>query len=294
MAIPGIGQPAREARETRTVIDALFDAHERPVGAPYAILQGEGLDRRDDERIDVAIRRAAFRDAKRPGQLDHGVAGPAEFQQRRKAGLIDSAPQVGTSEVVDDEAHSGLAQERRRGGQLVLLAMDLQEPVDLPDAGEQAIRARLGQFGEAVRAEVHPNADHAAIGKRREVAIGDRGRHQRDALQASPARSDRVEHAAIVAAVRLCADQEAVRQAVGVEHGQKAGDAPALARVGNVDRLRGEWIRGIAKDVRVAICGARCRRRRLHLVYFRSFASTLASPTVSFTPSSSSHQTSSA
>jgi hypothetical protein len=122
--------------------------------------------------------------------------------------------------VVDHDADAGSHEDRRGRDQLVLLAMDLEEPAHLLDPGEQPVGARLGELPHPAGGEVD------------------------------------AEQAAVVGAVRLGADQQPVGQPVGVEDGEELLDGAGLAGMRRVDRLRRVRIRRAAEHVRVAVGGA--------------------------------------
>ena len=94
------------------------------------------------------------------------------------------------------------------------------------------------------------------IGERSQLTVGDVGLHQGDALETSGRGGKAVEQAAIVGAVRLGADQEPMRQAVRVEHGQEPRHAARLARMRLVGRIRRIRKAGAAEHVGVAVGSA--------------------------------------
>ena len=81
--------------------------------------------------------------------------------------MRDAARHVGPAEMIDHQPHAGLADDRRGLDELVLLAMDLQEPAHLLDAREQAVRARFVELAHAVGGEIEADADDAGVGELR-------------------------------------------------------------------------------------------------------------------------------
>ena len=178
----------------------------------------------------------------------------------RKPGLVEAARHVRPAEVVDHDPDSRPADDGRRKGQLVLLAVDLEEPAHLLQPGEQPRGGGVVELRHAEGAEIEAHPDHAAVGERSQLTVGDVGLHQGDALETSRSGGKAVEQAAIVGAVRLGADQEPMRQAVRVEHGQEPRHAARLARMRLVGRIRRIRKAGAAEHVGVAVGSA----QRLH------------------------------
>ena len=133
--------------------------------------------------------------------------------------------------------------------------MDLQEPAHLLDAREQAVRARFVELAHAVGGEIEADADDAGVGECAKLAIRDRGLDQRDALEPSARGRDAVEHAAIVVAVGLRGDHQAVGHLVRVEHREEIRHGAHLARLRPIDQIFGERILRPAEDMRVAVGG---------------------------------------
>ena len=134
--------------------------------------------------------------------------------------------------------------------------MDLQEPAHLLDAREQALGARLVELAHAVAGEIEADADHTGVGELRERTVRDRRLDQRDALEPSAGGRDAVEHAAIVIAVRLRGDQQAVGHVMRVEHREKIRRGAHLARLRPIDQVVGKRISRPAENTRMAVGGA--------------------------------------
>jgi hypothetical protein len=155
--------------------------------------------------------------------------------------------------VVHHEADAGPAQCRRCLDQLVLLTVDLQEPPHLPDPGQQPIGAWLHELAHAVGGEIEADPDHAPIGQRAQGMVGDVRARQGDALQPSLAGGEAVQQTTVVGAVGPGADQQAVRQPVGLEHREELCRRARLARMGLVHDIRRVRIGAAAEHVGVAI-----------------------------------------
>ena len=134
--------------------------------------------------------------------------------------------------------------------------MNLHEPVHFFHAREQTVRARLDEFAHAVGHQVDADADHAAIGERFQLALGQAGFHQRDAFETSAGMGDGVEHAAIIPAIRPGADQQTVCQSMRIEHRAELSGRAGLAGVRLVVHGGRKRVLVAAKNMGVTIDGA--------------------------------------
>ena len=196
-AFPGVGQDLLDVFQQHAVVDVRRRAQVRPVGRPQAGVGRVRVEQRVDVRLSVGKRKRLRENFIDAGELDEGAPGRGEFEQRAKAGLVESRgrPSAGRS------GRSGCRTPERTsigssGIEQVVLDLQADEHVERAQALEQPRGIRV--VVDAVVRDVPGDADDARGLERFEFGragiVGDDG----DALAATGAARDRVEQAAVV------------------------------------------------------------------------------------------------
>src|SRR5574341_1316449 len=90
-----IGQPSRQAGEQVAVLDPLRGIEERPVRAPDAAVQTEGVDGCRNERLEIRVWEWLIGGAEGRRQLHHGIHLPAQGEYGLEPRLIHAARWIG-------------------------------------------------------------------------------------------------------------------------------------------------------------------------------------------------------
>src|SRR6266536_3036098 len=83
--IGGIRKQRERGMQQHAVVDVQRRAKVRPVRRPKAMVEGEGVDQRRDERQCIVVQRGLARKLHESGELDEGAPRFTELEQRPKA-----------------------------------------------------------------------------------------------------------------------------------------------------------------------------------------------------------------